>query len=306
MKQLHSLDDASLQAAWLTIGIFDGVHRGHQEILRSLVSGARAEGCPATVLTFHPHPAVILGGKMDFKCLTTLEERARLLEEAGVEMVITQAFDHEFADQTAEEFMRRIAPALGLRCLVLGHDSALGRGREGDTARLAEIGEGLGYRVQVVPPLEDEGGVISSTRIRAAVEAGEVTSAASALGRCYSLEGPVVHGDGRGRSIGVPTANLQVLAEKLVPANGIYACRAWLGGESRPAAVNVGVRPMFTPDLPAPVVEAHLLDFDGDLYGRPLRLEFVERLRDEEKYPSVDALVAQIQKDIARVREILR
>lgn len=306
MKHLHSLDDARLQAAWLTIGIFDGVHRGHRKILEALVSGARGAGCPAVVLTFHPHPAIVLGGRADFRCLTTPEERGGLLEEAGVDLVITQAFDREFAGQTAGEFMRRIAPTLGLRCLVLGHDSALGRGREGDAARLAEIGQDLGYQVEVVPPLEDEGGVISSTRIRAAVAAGEVAYAASALGRPYSLEGPVVHGDGRGASIGVPTANLRLPDEKLVPANGIYACRAWIGGESRLAAVNVGVRPMFTPDLPAPVVEAHLLDFSGDIYGQQVRLEFVERLRNEEKYPSVDVLVAQIRDDIARVREILR
>ena len=153
MQQYNSLDTIRLQNAWLTIGIFDGVHRGHQEILRRLVSGAHAAGEPAVVLTFSPHPAVVLGGKTDFKCLTTPEERLELLGSFGVDVVITQTFDRTLADQTAVVFMRRLSQTLDLRHLVIGYDTALGRGREADAARLAEIGKELGYSVQVVPAL---------------------------------------------------------------------------------------------------------------------------------------------------------
>ncbi len=317
MIHTHSLDDLALQNAWLTIGIFDGVHRGHREILMPLVTGAHQVGEPAVVLTFNPHPAVVLGGKTDFKCLTTPDERLSLLESLGVDVVITQTFSLEFADQTAEEFMRHVARSIGLRRLIIGYDTALGRGREGNAARLTEIGQELGYTVQGIPPLSDEMGVISSTRIRQSIAAGQVSAAAEDLGRYYDLTGPVIHGDGRGHRINVPTANISVPEGKIIPANGIYACWAWLERTSRgssegsgerekyPAATNVGVRPTFTPDLPVPAVEAHLLDFSRDLYGQQVRLEFVEYLRPEQKFSSVEALVEQIQADIDLTREIL-
>jgi riboflavin kinase/FMN adenylyltransferase len=199
----HSIDELLQKNAWLTIGIFDGVHRGHQQILRSLVAGAHQAGAPAVVLTFYPHPAVVLGGKKDFRYITSTEERLALFESLGVDVVITQTFDRAFADQTAEEFMLRVAQSLGLRCLIIGYDTALGRGREGDAARLTSIGKELGYTVQVIAPLSDEIGVISSTRIRSSIATGDVSAAAKSLGRFYSVSGLVVHGDGRGhRKIG--------------------------------------------------------------------------------------------------------
>ena len=306
MQHFHSIDDIHLDNAWLTIGVFDGVHRGHQEVLRRLVSGAHDNGSPAVVLTFTPHPAVVLGGKTDFKCLTTPEERSELLESLGADAVITQTFSRSLADQTAEEFMRRLTRTLGLRCLIIGHDTALGRGREGNAERLTEIGQELGYLVQTVPPLMDEAGILSSTRIRAAVATGNVPAAASDLGRYFFVTGPVVHGDGRGHTINIPTANIQVPAGKLIPANGVYATWAWVEGKRYLAATNVGVRPMFTPDLPAPIIEAHLLDFNHDLYGKQVKLEFVEYLRPEEKYSSVEALLEQINRDIEKTRKILK
>ena len=306
MQHSHSLDDIRLHNAWLTIGIFDGVHRGHQEILRPLVSGAYAAGEPAVVLTFTPHPAVVLGGKTDFKCLTTPDERVALLESFGLDVVITQTFDRALADQTAEEFMHRLARTLGLRHLFVGYDTALGRGREGNAARLTEIGTDLGYTVQVVPPLKDKAGIISSTRIRTAITAGKVSAAASDLGRYFSVTGPVIHGDGRGRTINVPTANIQIPAGKVLPAYGIYACWAWVNGQRHPAATSIGIRPtFFTTNPPAPTIEAHLLDFKRDLYGQPIRLEFVEYLRPEERYDSVEELQEQINRDIEKTREIL-
>lgn len=357
MIHSHSIDELSLQNAWLTIGIFDGVHLGHQQILRTLIAGAHQAGAPAVVLTFFPHPAIVLGGKKDFKYLTTPEERLHLLESLGVDVVITQTFDRALADQTADDFMHRVVQSLGLHSLIIGYDTALGRGREGNAARLTEIGRALNYSVQVIPPLSDETGVISSTRIRGAIASGNVSAAADGLGRYYSISGEVIHGDGRGHRINVPTANLVVPDGKIIPAYGIYACWAWFeplphkkaadpgmhlqankmvgssdkGSGTNPtflqsasensiptglgipaqagnkylAAVNVGVRPTFTPDLPTPAIEAHLLDFTGDIYGQQLKLEFVEYLRPEEKFATVQSLVDQIRLDIDLTREIL-
>jgi riboflavin kinase/FMN adenylyltransferase len=305
MAHYHSLDELTIENAWLTIGVFDGVHRGHQEVLQRLVSGAHENGSLAVVLTFTPHPAVVLGGKTDFKCLTTPDERTELLESLGVDGIITQTFSRSLANQTAEEFMRRVARTLGLRRLIIGYDTALGRGREGNAARLTEIGKELGYLVQIVPPLMDEAGIISSTRIRAAIAAGNVSAAASDLGRYFFVTGPVIHGDRRGRTINVPTANIQVPAGKLIPANGIYACWAQVGGERVAAATSIGIRPTFTPEESVSHVEAHLLDFKRDLYGQLIKLEFVEYLRPEEKFPSAESLLEQIHRDIEKTREIL-
>jgi riboflavin kinase / FMN adenylyltransferase len=305
--QTHSIDNLNLQQPWLTIGIFDGVHRGHQEILRALVSGAHAAGEPAVVLTFSPHPAVVLGGKTNFRYLATPEERSELLGSYGVDVVITQHFDRALADQTAIAYMTRLSQSLHLQHLIIGYDTALGRGREAGAARLTEIGKELGYSVQVVPALVDAAGIISSTRIRREVLAGQVSAAASDLGRSFSITGTVVHGDGRGHKINLPTANIQIPAEKIMPAFGIYACRAWVNGQPHLAATSLGVRPTFYGDnLPAPTIEAHLLDFHQDLYGQTVKLEFIEYLRPEEKYDSVEALLAQIQKDIQRTKEIVR
>ena len=305
MFHYPSLDNLNLQNAWLTIGIFDGVHRGHQEILHQLVSGAHSTGVPAVVLTFSPHPAVVLGGKIDFKYLTTPEERLELLGSFGVDIVITLAFDRLLADQSAIAFMHRLSQTLDLRHLVIGYDTALGRGREADATRLKEIGIDLGYSVLVVPALTDTSGVISSTRIRRTVLAGDVSAAISDLGHPFSITGPVIHGDGRGHTIDIPTANIQIPAEKILPAFGIYACRAWVNGQPHLAATSLGVRPTFYGDPPAPTIEAHLLDFHQNLYGQIVKLEFMEYLRSEEKFNSVDALVKQIQKDISQTRKKL-
>jgi riboflavin kinase / FMN adenylyltransferase len=196
----HSLDELKLKKAWLTVGVFDGVHRGHQELIRRLVTGAHAAKAPSVVLTFEPHPAVVLGGQSDFKCLTTVAERAALLDSLGVDEVITMTFDRALADETAEDFMGSVSRALGLRALLIGYDTALGRGREGNAARLEEIGRQLRYRLEVVPPVHADGEVISSTRIRARLAVGDVAAATGFLGRPYFFSGPVIHGDGRGHN----------------------------------------------------------------------------------------------------------
>ncbi|MEW6240773.1 MAG: bifunctional riboflavin kinase/FAD synthetase [Chloroflexota bacterium] len=304
MQHFRSLDDVSIESSWLTVGVFDGVHRGHQAILSQLTAGAHENGAPAVVLTFHPHPAAVLGGR-DIKCLTTPDERADLLAAHGVDILVTERFTRDLSTVSAYDFMARLTRRLGLRHLLIGYDFALGRGREGNAARLTEIGRELGYGVEVVPAVGDESGVVSSTAIRKLVSVGDVGEAAQLLGHPYGLRGPVVHGDGRGRRIDVPTANIDPPRGKVIPANGIYACWARLGEARYRAATNVGIRPMFTPHLEEALVEAYLLDFDGDIYGQELHLEFIARLRDEMKFPSVEALVEQIWRDVERTRKIL-
>jgi riboflavin kinase/FMN adenylyltransferase len=305
MQHYRSLDDIFLQNTWLTIGVFDGVHRGHQEILTNMTAGAHQKDAPAVVLTFWPHPAVVLGKRYDLKSLTTPEERADLLGALGVDVVITQTFTPEFARLSALDFMSRVYRRLGLHSLWIGYDFALGHNREGNLERLTEIGDDLGYNVQAIGPVKNGEDVISSSLIRKRISAGQVARAAENLGRFYSLRGPVVHGDGRGRKINIPTANIDYPKDKVIPVNGVYACWAWVGEQKHPAAVNIGINPTFTPDKETPNLEAHILDFDRDLYGQELKLEFVQYLREELKFNSVEALLKRIHADIAQAREIL-
>jgi len=304
MQHYRSLEEVNLQDSWLTIGVFDGVHRGHQEIIKKLTTGAHADDAPAVVLTFDPHPASVLSGH-EIKCVTLPDERADLLGKLGVDVVITERFTRELSTVTAYDFMSRLRRQLGLQHLLIGYDFALGKGREGNATRLTEIGLELGYTVEVVSALSDESGVISSTEIRKLIEVGNVTEAARLLGHPYSLHGPVIQGDGRGRTIDVPTANISYSHDKMIPAKGIYVCWAYLNDKKYQAAINIGTNPTFTPDKQSPNVEAHLLDFHQEIYGKDVRLEFFERLRDELKFNSVDKLLEQIWKDVAKVRELL-
>jgi riboflavin kinase / FMN adenylyltransferase len=305
MGHYRSLEEVKLQNSWLTVGVFDGVHRGHQQIIKKLIGGAHASDAPAVVLTFDPHPASVLGGR-DLKCLTLPDERADLLAQLGVDVVITEHFTRELSMVTAYEFMWRLKRQLGLKHLLIGYDFALGKGREGNATRLTEVGSELEYSVEVVSALSDESGVISSTEIRKLIEVGNVGEAARLLGHFYSLHGPVIHGDGRGRTINVPTANIAYASEKMIPAKGIYACWAHLHGQKYLAAINIGTNPTFTPDKETPNVEAHLLDFRQEIYGEDVRLEFVARLRNELKFDSVEELLEQIWKDIEDSKKILQ
>jgi riboflavin kinase/FMN adenylyltransferase len=310
MLHYRSLNEVSLQNSWLTVGVFDGVHRGHQEIIRKLVTGAHANDALAVVLTFDPHPAKVFG-RGDIKLLTLPGERAKLLGNMGVDVVVTHPFDKNVANTTAYDFMKQLRDGLGLTHLVLGYDSALGKNREGTATRLSEIGRELGYTVETVSALGDESGVISSTEIRKLVSVGRVSDAARLMGHPYRLQGLVAYGDQRGRTIGFPTANLNYSSEKVIPNGGIYACWAYVRTDTSPvlsvykAAVNIGTNPTFTPDKQTLNVEAYLLDFEQDIYDEQLNLEFVERLRDELKYDSVDALIKQIHLDVKQTRELL-
>lgn len=304
MNHYRSLDEINLPHSWLTVGVFDGAHRGHQQIVQRLVEGAHEKNLPAVVLTFDPHPSKVFG-RGDIKLLTLPDERAEILGGLGVDVVITHPFNRDVANVTAFDFMQRLASRLGLERLILGYDSALGKDREGTIPRLTEIGSELGYAVETVSALSDESGVISSTAIRKLIAVGKVEKAAKLMGRPYRLQGIVIRGDQRGRMIGFPTANLEYEVDKLIPAGGIYACWAYVGNEKHKAAVNIGTNPTFTPDRMSMSVEAYLLEFDRDIYDEILHLEFVSRLRDELKFDSVDALIEQIKKDVEQTRRAL-
>ncbi len=304
MQHYHSLEAASFQNSWLTIGVFDGVHRGHREIIQKLVSDAHAHHAPAVVLTFDPHPATVLTGR-EIRCLTTPDERANLLASLGVDVVITQRFTPNLSTATALEYMTTLKKSLGLSHLLIGYDFALGKGREGNAARLTEIGSELNYSVEVVSALSDESGVISSTEIRKLISTGNISEASKLLGYRYQLGGEVIHGEGRGKTINFPTANVNYPKGKVMPPNGIYACWAHLGSQKFMAATNIGLNPTFTPERQIPSLEAFLLDFDRDIYGETMQLEFVARLRDEIRYTSVDALIKQIHDDVDKTRAML-
>jgi riboflavin kinase/FMN adenylyltransferase len=304
MRHYHSLEEVSVKNAWLTIGVFDGVHRGHREIIQKLTADAHANHAPAVLLTFEPHPASVLSGQ-EIKCLTTSEERADFLGSLGVDIVITQRFTRDLSTATAFEYMSRLKQTLDLKHLLIGYDFALGKGREGNATRLAEIGRELGYDVEVIHAISDESGVISSTEIRKLVATGNVSEAAKLLGYYYPLSGEVIRGAGRGRTINFPTANIDYPQQKATPSNGIYACWAHLGNEKFMAATNIGFNPTFTPNRQTPSLEAYLLDFDRDIYGQQVRLEFVSRIRNELKFNSVEALIWKIQEDVDKTRDLL-
>lgn len=305
IQHLSDLAEAHLEASALTIGSFDGVHLGHRALIRSVVEGAHADGIPAVVVTFYPHPSVVLRGRAPAFYITTPEERVALLADAGVDLVVTQRFDHDLAAVTADEFLDRLAQHLHFRDLWVGEDFALGHRRQGNVIFLEQAAALRGFRLHVVPPVLVGGEVVSSTRVREALRSGDVARAASYLGRPFTLPGQVVRGAGRGKSLRIPTANLAIGEERACPGPGVYACLAEVVGRRAHAVTNIGVRPTFEGAASQVVVEAHLLDFDEDLYGEAMRLVFIERLRDERKFDGPAALLEQIQRDIRRARVIL-
>lgn len=304
MDIIDDLTRADLrQETILTIGAFDGVHRGHQALIKAVVERAHATDRLAALITFHPHPGVFLAPERAPRYLTTPAEKMVLLEGLGVDLVVMLSFNRQVAATPAREFMEKISDHLRLRELWIGADFALGRNREGNLSRLRELGQDLGYEVHVSEPMLDAGQIISSSRIRSLLAEGRVKEASGLLGRYPSLSGEVVLGAQRGRTLGFPTANLLVRSEQAVPANGVYAVFALLGTERFPAVANIGVRPSF--DNGIRTVETHILGFDRDIYGCDLVVEFVTRLRDERRFEDIDDLVAQIERDSQKAWRVL-
>jgi riboflavin kinase/FMN adenylyltransferase len=304
MQHLSDLRRLELTGCALTIGSFDGVHRGHRALIQSMLESAA--GLPSVVLTFFPHPSVVLRERRPSYYITSPDEKAARLGELGVELVITQPFNRELSRVEAEDFLDLLDRHLQFQALWAGEDFALGHQRRGNRLFLEQASRTRGFEFHLVPPFKLEGEVVSSTRVREALRAGDVTRVSEYLGRRFSLPGTVRRGAGRGKGLGIPTANLQVWEERAYPGNGVYACTARAEAGSWPAVVNIGTRPTFEHSASTAVVEAHLLDYDGgDLYDQELVLTFFERLREERRFPGPDALLEQIRRDIARARAML-
>lgn len=304
MQILDDLTKASLrQETVLTIGAFDGVHRGHQALIGAVVERAREADLLSGLVTFHPHPAVILAPERAPRYLTTPGEKLALLEKLGIDLVVLLPFDRRMADLSARSFMERVSFHLRLRELWVGADFCLGRNREGDVAYLQELGRESGYEVNAFEKVLGGGNAVSSSRIRSLLLEGRVEESAQLLGRPPTIAGEVVRGAQSGRQLGFPTAKLEVRPERAVPADGVYAVFALLGSERYPAVANIGVRPTF--DHGARTVETHIFDFDEDIHGCDLVVEFVSRLRDERRFEDANDLVAQIEIDSQAARSIL-
>ncbi|MEM9654306.1 MAG: bifunctional riboflavin kinase/FAD synthetase [Actinomycetota bacterium] len=294
----------------VTIGTYDGVHIGHQLVIAETQRVAERLGVKTAVVTFDPHPASVIRPENAPQILTGLEQKLELLDQAGVDTVMVVTFDTDRAGETSEDFVRNVlVDCMGARAVVVGHDFHFGKGRTGNVDLLTEIGETDGFEVhglQLLPRPDGTVESVSSTAIRRALAGGDVGTAARLLGRYHEVRGPVVQGDQRGRTIGFPTANIAVPRNRAMPADAVYA-----GGSIRPddsawpCAINIGKRPTFYQDAEHSLLEAHLLDFDADLYGEPARVRLVELLRSEQRFDGIDALKAQLAVDIERAREIL-
>lgn len=289
-------------ACVLTIGVFDGMHLGHQELVRLTVERAGKLGVPAVCLTFYPSPeAVLLGATARYLLLP--EERAEAMGRLGVHLVVVTEFSPKLAEMSAADFVTLVTRTLHPLEVCVGEDFALGRGREADARTLARLGRERGFGLNIVPRLRVRGQVVSSTLVRSRLGSGDVAGAAELLGRPYSVSGRVVHGLRRGRPLGFPTANLEVPLEKQVPGDGVYAAFADLEGRRWPAALSIGLRPTF--GIHDRSVEAHLLDFDADLHGRELTVHFVDRIRGERRFRGPEELRLQIAADVEATRAIL-
>lgn len=294
-----------LAASVLTIGNFDGVHLGHQVLLERVVQLARELKVPSVVMTFEPHPMKVLHPDRKLTRIFDFEDQRSRLENAGVDILVVEPFSREFSQVPAERFLSEwIYRPFSPRAVIVGYDFSFGADRMGSIDFLRSKSGDLGFSVEVIPPVKVDGEICSSTRIRRAIEAGDVVLANKLLGRLFYIEGLVERGAGRGRTIGIPTANLRSTAETF-PAQGVYAAYAVTDSGRYKAMVNIGTNPTFVHQGQV-VVEAHILDFSEDLYGSKLRLEFVKRLRDEKKFAGVEDLVAQIRADIAEGREVLK
>ena len=299
----------AIPAGWgrcvMTIGVFDGVHRGHQALIARTVAEGRSLGLPVVVMTFDPHPSEVVRPGSHPGVLSSLRRRAELIESLGADVCLVLPFTPGVAAIPAEEFVHDVlVDRLHVASIVVGENFRFGHGGAGTVELLTELGRRFGFTAVGVPLVVDDGLMVSSTFVRSCIDAGDVAAAAEALGRPHRLEGVVVHGDGRGGSqLGYPTANLDVLPNSAVPADGIYAGRFLLGTRRSPTAISIGSNPTFSGKVRT--VEAFVLDEGGNFYGRRVALEFVARLRGMEKFDSVDDLIAQIGRDVERTREIL-
>ena len=304
MKLLHTASElqSGAQPVCAAIGIFDGVHRGHQQILQQTLADARACAGLAVAITFDCHPSTVVAPERVPALIQALPQRLATLGRMGLDAALLLHFDRALSEQDGEAFVRRLAAGLGrLRSLCVGADFVFGHRRSGNVALLRQLGAELGFQVHGLPAVASGGLAISSTRIRETIRRGDFAAAAGFLGRPYVLAGPVVAGDKLGRQLGFPTANLEVRG-LVLPPHGVYATQARLGPARHRSVTNIGLRPTLAQPAPSLHVEAHLLDFAGDLYGQVLELQFLARLREERQFASLAELQGQIPRDLAAAR----
>lgn len=289
----------------VAMGMFDGVHLGHQHVIRSAILNARRLGGVSVVISFHPHPLTVVQPERAPEFLQSVQQRLRAIARLGVDAVLLIPFDEPFSRVSGESFVRGLARDFGLlRSFTVGRGFHFGHGRSGNVPLLKALGGEIGFETHAMAPLSVGDELVSSTRIRKALQAGELNEVSELLGRPYALSGVVIRGEQFGRTLGFPTANLDVRG-LLLPPLGVYAARALRpDGSLHPCVLNIGRRPTVKPEAPTVTFEVHLLDFDGDLYGEELEIEFVARLRPERRFPSLDALKAQIASDAAAARAL--
>jgi len=287
----------------LTIGVFDGVHLGHQRLLARLRDEARRKSWLSGVVTFSSHPEVVLSKGNELLWLDDLETRVSLLRDAGVDVVVTLPFSSELAQLSAREFVQLLKDCLKMRGLIVGPDFALGKDREGDVDKLRLLGKKMGFSFEVIPATVLDGQVVSSSAIRQALSQGDMRMVEKLTGRLFSLSGQVVTGDGRGRTLGFPTANLEMSAEQALPGDGVYATIAHVDHQLMPSVTNIGVRPTF--EGSKHLVETYIFDYEGELIGQKFTIDLVDKIRDEKRFDTVEQLKAQIKKDIEQARQIL-
>jgi riboflavin kinase/FMN adenylyltransferase len=287
----------------LTIGVFDGVHAGHRYLLEELQQRAAKRELLSGVVTFNPHPQSLLNPNNRLPWLTDLDDRVKAFEELGVNLIAVLTFTTKLAQLGAQDFMSLLKKHLRMQGIVVGPDFALGRGAEGDITLLRALGQEMNFGVEVIQPYIVDGEVVSSTLIRRALAQGDMRRVRRLMGRHFYLKGKVITSEKRGRVLGFPTANLAMQPRQAMPANGIYVTITQVDGRQLPSATNIGIRPTFGEGKKT--VETHLLQYEGDLYGKEIRVEFVQKLRDEQRFPSSEELRIQIEKDLREVETLL-
>ena len=291
--------------AWVTIGSFDGVHRGHQTIIKKMVEESHKENKKCVVVTFFPHPIKVLRNLESPYYLNSPEEKNQILKNLGVDSIMTLHFNHDLSKLSAGSFIHMLYDQLKFTCLLIGYDFRFGANRSGDFHTLTEFGKELGYCVRAIEPFKVTSQPVSSSSIRNLITAGKIQAANELLGYSYTVKGRVVRGDGRGKHIGLPTANLDVWEEKLLPPIGIYAAFIDIDGKRYKTALSIGVRPTFYKHPSQQTIEAHILDFDSEIYGKEVVLRFMRHIRPEMKFDNAQTLMVQINQDIQFTREVL-
>ena len=287
----------------LAIGVFDGVHAGHRYLLKKMQQRAAEKNLLSGVVTFSPHPQSVLHPHKQLPYLSNLEDRVRAFRELGINIVTVLTFTPKVARLSAQDFVSLVKKQLRMRSIIVGPNFALGRSREGNINLLRALGREMKFSVEVIPPFTINGEVVSSTLIRQALAQGDMRKVERLMGRYFHLGGKVITSDKRGRVLGFPTANLDIKPQRALPGNGIYATITQVDGKQFPSATNVGIRPTFGEG--EKTVETHLLNYKGDLYGKEIRVEFVQKLRDEQRFPSSEELKVQIEKDVREVEALL-